>query len=156
MTNLLLETILVIGLVTSAFFAIYLKETLTSVLSLNIMFILLSLFYFSLNAPFVAIFQLALGIGTTAILLLVSDTLTKGNATTSSKKKVLGLIISLLLSIPIIFGTKSTQTFTRSSSLTFSNALWDLRSIDIIAQGIVVLTVALGVAFLLNEERRRS
>ena len=69
-----LETALAIGLVTSAVFAIYLKETVASVLSLGSMLILLSLLYFSLNAPFAAIFQLALGIGTVAVFLLAGDT----------------------------------------------------------------------------------
>ncbi len=154
---MLLETGLAIGLVISAFFAIYLKETVASVLSLSSMLILLSLLYFSLNAPFAAIFQLALGIGTSAVFLLSGDTLTKkSDAVTSSKQKLLGLVASLLLSIPVILGTEATKTFTRTVSLTLSNALWELRSIDIIAQGLVILTVALGVAFLLREERRRS
>lgn len=152
-----LETVLAIGLVTSAFFAIYLKETVASVLSLCSMFILLSLLYFSLNAPFAAIFQLALGTGTAAIFLLAGDTLTKkSDAKTSLKKKVLGLFASILLSIPVIIGTEATKSLTRTLNLTISDALWDLRSIDVLAQGIVVLTVALGVAFLLREERRRS
>ena len=153
---MLLETGLAIGLVFSAFFAIYLKETVASVLSLSSMLILLSLLYFSLNATFAAIFQLALGIGTVAIFLLAGDTLTKkSEATTSSKQTLLGLIASLLLSIPVILGTEATATSARTVSLTLSNALWELRSIDVIAQGLVILTVALGVAFLLKVERRR-
>jgi len=152
-----LETALAIGLVTSAVFAIFLKETVSSVLSLCTMMILLSLLYFNLNAPFVAIFQLALGIGTAAVFLLAGDTLTKkSDEKTSIKKKVLGLIASFLLSIPVIIGTEATKTFTRSVSLSLSITLWDLRAIDVLAQGIVVLTVALGVMFLLKEERRRK
>jgi len=152
-----LEAVLAIGLVTSAVFAIYLKETVASVLSLSSMLVLLSLLYFSLNAPFAAIFQLALGIGTAAVFLLAGDTLTKkSDAKISLKKKVLGLIASILLSIPVIIGTEATKTFTRSLNLSLSSALWDLRAIDVLAQGLVVLTVALGVVFLLKEERRRS
>ena len=152
-----LETALVIGLVTSAVFAIYLKETVASVLSLGSMLVLLSLLYFSLNAPFAAIFQLALGIGTVAIFLLAGDTLTKkSDEKTSSKTKILGLFAAVILSIPVIVGTVATQTLTREINLSLSSALWDLRAIDVLAQGIVVLTVALGVVFLLKEERRRS
>jgi len=152
-----LETALAIGLVTSAVFAIYLKETVASVLSLGSMLVLLSLLYFSLNAPFAAIFQLALGIGTVAIFLLAGDTLTKkSDEKTSSKTKILGLFAAVILSIPVIVGTVATQTLTREINLSLSSALWDLRAIDVLAQGIVVLTVALGVVFLLKEERRRS
>jgi multisubunit Na+/H+ antiporter MnhB subunit len=152
-----LETILAIGLVTSAFFAIYLKETVSSVLSLSSMFILLSLLYFNLNAPFAAIFQLALGTGTAAIFLLAGDTLTKkSDAKLSLKNKVLGLIASLILSIPVVIGTVATETLTRTFNLTLSGALWELRAIDVLAQGIVVLTAALGVVLLLKEERRQK
>jgi multisubunit Na+/H+ antiporter MnhB subunit len=152
-----LETALAIGLVTSAVFAIYLKETVASVLSLGSMLVLLSLLYFSLNAPFAAIFQLALGIGSVAIFLLAGDTLTKkSDEKTSSKTKILGLFAAVILSIPVIVGTVATQTLTREINLSLSSALWDLRAIDVLAQGIVVLTVALGVVFLLKEERRRS
>ena len=152
-----LETALAIGLVTSAVFAIYLKETVASVLSLGSMLVLLSLLYFSLNAPFAAIFQLALGIGTVAVFLLAGDTLTKkSDEKTSSKTKILGLFAAVILSIPVIVGTVATQTLTREINLSLSSALWDLRAIDVLAQGIVVLTVALGVVFLLKEERRRS
>jgi NADH:ubiquinone oxidoreductase subunit 6 (subunit J) len=152
---MLFETGLAVGLVFSAFFAMYLKETVASVLSLSSMLILLSLLYFSLNAPFAAVFQLALGIGTAAIFLLAGDTLTKkSNAITSSKQKVLAIIASLLLSIPVILGTETTETFPRTVSLTLSKALWELRSIDVIAQGLVILAVAIGVALLLREEGR--
>jgi len=151
------ETVLAIGMVTSAVFAIYLKETVSSVLSLSTMMILLSMLYFSLNAPFAAIFQLALGTGTAAIFLLAGDTLTKkSDAKTSTKTKFVGLIASAILSVPVIVGTVATQTVTRSFDLSLSSALWDLRAIDVLAQGLVVLTAALGVVILLKEERRQK
>ncbi len=152
-----LETVLAIGMVTSAVFAIYLKETVASVLSLSTMMILLSLLYFNLNSPFAAIFQLALGTGTAAIFLLAGDSLTKKrDAKTSTKTKFVGLIVSAILSIPVIVGSVATQTVTQSFDLSLSSALWDLRAIDVLAQGLVVLTAALGVVFLLKEERRRK
>jgi len=154
---MLLETVLVVGLVASAFFAIYLEETVYAVLSLATMLIVLSTFYFSLNAPFAAIFQLAIGTGTVAIFFLAGETLTtKSDTTTSLKKKLLGLVASILLSIPCIIGTEQTKTFARSTSFSTSTALWELRAIDAIAQGLVILTIALGIVFLLKEERRRS
>jgi multisubunit Na+/H+ antiporter MnhB subunit len=97
-----------------------------------------------------------LGIGTSAIFLLAGDVLTKkSDAKTSSKQILLGVIASILVSIPVLLGTEVTETFTRTVNVSLSNALWELRSIDIIAQGLVILTVAIGVAFLLREERRR-
>ncbi len=152
-----LETVLAIGMVTSAVFAIYLKETVASVLSLSTMMILLSLLYFNLNSPFAAIFQLALGTGTTSIFLLAGDTLTKKSAEkTSSKTMLLGLVASAILSVPIVVGTVATQSFIGTLDISLSSALWDLRAIDVLAQGLVILTAALGVVLLLKEELRRK
>jgi multisubunit Na+/H+ antiporter MnhB subunit len=154
---MLLETILAIGMVISAVFAIYLKETVSSVLSLSTMMILLSLLYFNMNAPFAAIFQLALGAGTSAIFLLAGDSLTKrSNEKTSKKTLLVGLVVSAFLSVPLIVGTVVPQSFTQAAEFSLSTALWDLRAIDVLAQGLVVLTAALGVVLLLKEERRRK
>jgi multisubunit Na+/H+ antiporter MnhB subunit len=152
-----LETILAIGMVTSAVFAIYLKETVASVLSLCAMMILLSLLYFNLNAPFAAVFQLALGTGTAAIFLLAGDTLTKKSGEkTSTKTMLVGLVASAILSVPVVVGAVATQSFSGTLDLSLSSALWDLRAIDVLAQGLVILTAALGVVLLLKEERRRK
>lgn len=151
------ETILAIGMVTSAVFAIFLKETVSSVLSLSTMMILLAFLYFSLDAPFVAIFQLALGTGTAAIFLLAGDTLTKNNTEkTSIKTFLMALVASAFLCVPIIIANVTPQIFVQSVELELSVALWDLRAMDILAQGLVVLTAAIGVVLFLNEHRRRK
>jgi multisubunit Na+/H+ antiporter MnhB subunit len=155
--NVWLETVLAICMVTSAVFAIYLKETVASVLSLCAMMILLSLLYFNLNAPFAAVFQLALGTGTAAIFLLAGDTLTKKSGEkTSTRTMLVGLVASVILSVPVVVGTVATQSFTQSVDLSLSSALWELRAIDVLAQGLVILTAALGVVLLLREERRQK
>jgi multisubunit Na+/H+ antiporter MnhB subunit len=151
------ETVLAIGMITSAVFAIYFKETVSSVLSLSTMMLLLSLLYFNLNSPFAAIFQLALGAGTAAIFLLAGDSLTKKNdAKTSTKTKFAAIIASAILSIPVIVGTVITQTITSSVDFSLSTALWELRAVDVLAQGLVVLVAALGVAILLKDKQRRK
>ena len=151
------ETVLAIGMVISAVFAIYLKETVSSVLSLSTMMILLSLLYFNMNAPFAALFQLALGAGTSAIFLLAGDTLTKkSEEKTSTKTLLVGLVASAFLSVPVIIGSVAIQTFTGSAEFSLSSALWELRAVDVLAQGLVILTAAIGVVLLLKEERRRK
>jgi multisubunit Na+/H+ antiporter MnhB subunit len=152
-----IEMALAIGMVASAVFAIFLKETVSSVLSLSTMMLLLSILYFTLDAPFAAIFQLALGAGTAAIFLLAGDTLTKKSEDKTSTKTVLvGLVASAILSVPVIVGAVAPQSFTQSVEVSLSSALWDLRAVDVLAQGLVILTAALGVALLLKEERRRK
>ncbi|MDH5267434.1 MAG: NADH-quinone oxidoreductase subunit J [Candidatus Bathyarchaeota archaeon] len=148
------EIILTVGLVTSAFFAVYLEEPVYAVVSLALMNIILSLFYFSLNAPFAAVFQLAIGIGTVAVLLLTGEMFTRKTYTAKTiRKKLLGLVASVLLSIPSILSVGAMTTTTRSSNFSISTALWDLRFIDVIAQGLVVLTIALGIAMILRKKR---
>jgi multisubunit Na+/H+ antiporter MnhB subunit len=149
------ETVLAIGMVTSAVFALYLKETVASILSLSTMLILLSILYFDLGAPFAAIFQLALGTGTAAIFLLAGDTLTKRNdARTSQRTQILAFIASVILCIPIIIGNVATEFLGSSLDLSISNILWQLREVDVLAQGLVVLAAAIGVAIILKEEWR--
>jgi multisubunit Na+/H+ antiporter MnhB subunit len=151
------ETILAIGMVTSAVLAIFLKETVSSVLSLSTMMILLAFLYFNLGAPFAAIFQLALGTGTAAIFLLAGDTLTKNrNEKTSTKTLLVALVASAFLSVPIIVVNLTPQIFAQSAEVELSVALWDLRTMDILAQGLVVLTAAIGVVLFLNDRRRRK
>lgn len=151
-----IEAALAVGLVVSAVFAIFLKETVASVLSLCAMMIMLSLLYFSLDAPFAAIFQLALGTGTAAIFLLAGDTLTKkSNEKTSSKTILIGLVASALLLVPVFVASVMPEPLSSSASVSLSNALWDLRAVDVLAQGLVILTAALGVVLLLREERRK-
>jgi NADH:ubiquinone oxidoreductase subunit 6 (subunit J) len=151
------ETILAVGMVTSAIFAIFLKETVSSVLSLSTMMILLAFLYFSLGAQFAAIFQLALGTGTAAIFLLAGDTLTKNNnEKTSTKTLLMALVASAFLCVPIIVVNVTPQIFTQAAEFELSAVLWDLRAIDILAQGLVVLTAAIGVVLFLNEHRRRK
>jgi multisubunit Na+/H+ antiporter MnhB subunit len=121
------------------------------------MMILLAFIYFSLDAPFAAIFQLALGTGTAAIFLLAGDTLTKNNnEKTSTKTLLMALVASAFLCVPIIIANVTPQIFAQSVELELSVALWNLRAMDILAQGLVVLTAAIGVVLFLNEHRRRK
>ena len=154
---MLFETILAIGMIVSAVMAIYLKETVASVLSLSTLMLLLSLLYFNLNAPLAAIFQLALGAGTAAIFLLAGDTLTTDReATTSLKTKFLAVIASVVLCVPMLIGTIETDSFIQTMEISLSETIWELRAIDVLAQGLVVLTAAIGVIILLREERRKK
>jgi len=142
---MLFETIIAIGMIVSAVLAIYLKETIASVLSLSTLMLLLALLYFNLNAPLAAIF------------LLAGDTLTtKRDETTPMKTKFLAIVASAVLCIPMLVGTVETGSVIESMEISLSQTIWDLRAIDVLAQGLVVLTAAIGVILLLREDRRRK
>jgi len=146
--------LLVVGLVVSAFLAVYLDEAIHAVLSLAVMNVILSVFYFSLNTPFAAVFQLTMGIGTVAVLFLAAEMLTTKVGAQTLRHRLLGLIIGVLLSVPSILAVGHEITVISPYQFQFSTALWELRAIDVIAQGLVILTVAIGIAIILKEKRR--
>ncbi|MDH5713014.1 MAG: hypothetical protein OEY83_03640 [Candidatus Bathyarchaeota archaeon] len=154
---MMLDVLLVVGLVVSAFFAVYLDEAIYAVLSLAVMNVILSVFYFSLDTPFAAVFQLTMGIGTVAVLFLAGEMLTtKVSNAQTLRQRLLGLMVGVLLSVPSILAVGHKITVTPSFRFPFSTALWELRAIDVMAQGLVILTVALGIAMVLREKRRET
>jgi hypothetical protein len=40
------------------------------------------------------------------------------------------------------------------SGISFGEALWDMRAVDVVLQGFVIMTVALGVVIVLHEKRK--
>jgi len=43
-----------------------------------------------------------------------------------------------------------------NSNIDFGTALWDLRGLDVLFQAIVILTIALGIAIVLFEKKRKG
>ncbi|MFB3887984.1 MAG: NADH-quinone oxidoreductase subunit J [Candidatus Bathyarchaeia archaeon] len=144
------------GLVISACLAIFLDEAVYSVAALSGTFILAALLYALSGAPYVAIFQFAVGIGTLSILFLSGEMLSeKPEKKTKPIVAVSVVVLGVVLSLPAIFLSISSPN---SSALgaPFGEALWDLRAVDVVLQGLVILTVALGVAIVLYERKRNG
>ncbi len=149
--------LLAIGLVVSAFLAVHLDDAVYSVVSLAGTLILMAILYSLSDATFVAVFQLAIAVGTLAVLFLSSEMLSeKQDGQKSSKNVLLSLAAALLLSIPSIFISIGTVPAIVSSNISFPEALWSFRSIDVILQGLVIMTVALGIAIVLQEKKERG
>lgn len=145
---------LAVGLVVSAFLAVYLDDAVYSVTSLAGTFILVAILYSLNDATFVAVFQLAIGVGTLAVLFLSSEMLSeKQGEREPSKSTFLAIVVALLLSIPSIFLSVGTIPTHVSSRVSFPEALWNLRAVDVVLQGLVMMTVALGVAVVLYEKK---
>jgi NADH:ubiquinone oxidoreductase subunit 6 (subunit J) len=145
--------IISVGLVISACLAIFLEEAVYSVVALAAMFFLTSILYALSGAVFVAVFHFAVGAGTLAILFLSGEMLSEKPAK-ASQKTLLGLVaVGVLLSLPAVFLSISSQTVV-FSGISFEEALWDLRAVDVVLQGFVIMTVALGIAIILHEKRR--
>ncbi|MEM3597301.1 MAG: NADH-quinone oxidoreductase subunit J [Candidatus Bathyarchaeia archaeon] len=144
--------LLAVGLIVSACLAIYLDEAAYSVASLACMFVLMAVLYALNDAVFVAIFQLAVGAGTLAVLFLAGEMLSEKPEKEKSLKKIFPVaLLAAALSLPSIFLSLAVTPANVSPSFSFADALWNLRAIDVILQGLVIMTVALGIAIVLHE-----
>jgi NADH:ubiquinone oxidoreductase subunit 6 (subunit J) len=141
------------GLIISACLAIFLDEAVYSVAALAGAFFFTALLYVLSGALFVAIFQFAVGVGTLAILFLSGEMLSeKPTKKTSLKSTLTVLVAGALLSLPAIFLSVSGSTGI-STEVSFGEALWNLRALDVVLQGLVIMTVALGIAIVLYEKK---
>ena len=141
------------GLVITACLAIFLDEAIYSVVALAGTFLFTSLLYALNGSVFVAVFQFAVGAGTLAVLFLSGEMLSEAPLKKTQPKNFLIVIVAgALLSLPPIllsFATPATEV----SGVTFGEALWTLRAGDVVLQGLVIMTVALGIAIILYEKR---
>jgi len=145
-----------IGLLISACLAIFLDEAVYSVAALAATFVMTALLYALSGAVFVAVFQFAMAIGTVAILFLSGEMLSEKSlkkTTPALSAAVVGL--GVVLALPALFFSISTpNNFT--ADISFGDSLWNLRAFDVVLQGIVILTVALGIAIILYNKKRKN
>jgi NADH:ubiquinone oxidoreductase subunit 6 (subunit J) len=142
------------GLIISACLAIFLDEAVYSVAALAGAFFFTALLYALSGAPFVAIFQFAVGVGTLAILFLSGEMLSEKPTKKTSRKSTLTVLVAgAVLSLPAIFLSVTGPTGI-STEVSFGEALWNLRALDVVLQGLVIMTVALGIAIVLYERKK--
>jgi NADH:ubiquinone oxidoreductase subunit 6 (subunit J) len=145
--------ILSVGLIISACLAIFLDEAVYSVAALAGTLFLTSLLYAFSDSLFAAVFQFAVGAGTLAILFLSGEMLSETPTKTSQKTLMLITVAGVLLSLPAIFLSIS-EIPAALSGISFGEALWNLRAVDVVLQGFVIMVVALGIAVVLHEKRK--
>jgi hypothetical protein len=58
--------------------------------------------------------------------------------------------------LPAMFLQISPSTTATYTDVPFGDALWNLRSVDVVLQGLVVMTVALGIAIVLYQKKRSA
>jgi NADH:ubiquinone oxidoreductase subunit 6 (subunit J) len=145
-----------VGLLISACLAILLDEAVYSVAALAGTFLLTSALFAFDGAIFAAIFQFAIGIGTVAILFLEGETLSERSlGKVKLSAPILAVAVGIILSLPAIFFTISSPNNV-SAEIGFTAALWDLRALDVVLQGLVILTLAIGIAIVLYERKKKS
>jgi NADH:ubiquinone oxidoreductase subunit 6 (subunit J) len=147
--------ILAVGLIVSAVLALFLDEVLYSVAALAVTFSFTAIIYVLSGAIFAGIFQFAVSIGTLAILFLSGEMLGEKSTRKASPARTGGLVgAGVLLSLPAIFLSVSGVSPV-GADVEFGDALWNLRGLDVLLQAIVILTVALGIAIVLFERRKK-
>jgi NADH:ubiquinone oxidoreductase subunit 6 (subunit J) len=145
--------VLSVGLIISACLALFLDEAVYSVASLSGTFLFTSLIYAQSGAVFAGVFLFAVGVGILAVLFLSGEMLSDKPKKKTSVKKTAGLVgLGGVFSLPAIFLSISGATSTESD-VSFGDALWNLRGFDVVLQGLVILTIALGIAIVLYEKR---
>ncbi|MGE5575447.1 MAG: NADH-quinone oxidoreductase subunit J [Ignavibacteria bacterium] len=146
--------ILAVGLIISAVLALFLDEVVYSVAALAGTFFFVAFIYGLNGAPYAAIFQFAVGVGTLAILFLSGEMLGDKPAKKTSLKRSGVLVgIGAVLSLPAIFISVSGST-TTIPDVSIGDALWNVRGLDVVLQAIVILTIALGIVIVLYEKRK--
>jgi len=138
-------------LVVSAFLALHVDETIYAIIFFGATLTLLSGLYFFMNAPFAAVFQIVIAVGALAVFFLAGEMLTsKKGSPQKMKDKIIGLLIaSILAAIPII-SDLHIEIFSKPYGLSFASALWRFRALDVIAQSVIILILALGIAMVLR------
>lgn len=148
--------ILAVGLIISAVLALFLDEVVYSVAALAGTFLFTALIYYLNGAPFAAIFQFVVGIGTLAVLFLSGEMLGEKSTKKASPARVGGLVgAGVVFSLPAIFLSVS-GTPSSNANVSFGDALWNLRGVDVVLQAIVILTVALGIAIVMYEKKKKG
>jgi NADH:ubiquinone oxidoreductase subunit 6 (subunit J) len=148
--------ILAVGLIISAVLALFLDEVIYSVAALAGTFLFTALIYVENGAVFAAVFQFAVGVGTLAILFLSGEMLGDKPKKKISPKRTGALVgVGAVLSLPAIFLNVTGSTLT-NSNLDFGDALWNVRGLDVVLQALVILTVALGIAIVLYEKKKKG
>ncbi len=147
--------LIAVGLVVSACLAIYLDEAVYSVAALAGILTLMAVIYALNGAIFVALFQFAVSIGTLSVLFLSAEMLSeKPEKKVTAWKILLVMIAGVLLSVPAVFLSVTTSPAYVSSDVSFAEALWNLRAIDVVLQGLVMVTVAIGAAIILHGRKK--
>jgi NADH:ubiquinone oxidoreductase subunit 6 (subunit J) len=145
-----------VGLIISACLAIFFDEAVYSVAALAGTFMLTALLYALSGAYFVAIFQFAVGIGTLSILFLSGEMLSEKPLTkTKLSSSVAVAVLGGILALPAIFFS-FTSSSAVANSVSFGDALWNLDAVDVVLQGLVILTVAMGITVVLHQRKKKN
>jgi NADH:ubiquinone oxidoreductase subunit 6 (subunit J) len=142
------------GLIISACLAIFIDEAVYSVAALASTFILTALLYALSGAVYAAVFQFAVAVGTLSILFLSGEMLSEKVTTKTKSASFIGVgVLGACLSLPAFFITISPSNLI-SNDVSFGDAIWNFSAVDAVLQGLVILTLAMGIGIVLHQRKK--
>ncbi|MEM3382880.1 MAG: NADH-quinone oxidoreductase subunit J [Nitrososphaerales archaeon] len=148
-----------VTLIILAFLVVEVKDLLRALALFIMMSSVLSVIFYILGAPYIAVFQLAIYAGAIAVLFLATLHTTKGRIMGKNLSLTLNLILAFLLlfmilafSINIIDAlnlVNPPQNYPLEEKPFF---LWTYRSLDIIIQGFLLLATVTAVGAILRKK----
>lgn len=148
-----------IALIILAFLVIEVKDLLRALALFIIMSSLLSVIFYILGAPYIAVFQLAIYAGAIAVLFLATLHTTKGRVMGKNLSLATNLLLaSLLFIIVLAFSINIIDAFNIANppqSYPLEEKpffLWTYRSFDIIVQGFLLLATVTAVVAILRKK----
>ncbi|MEM2044847.1 MAG: hypothetical protein QXO20_01545 [Candidatus Bathyarchaeia archaeon] len=145
------------GLLASACLAVYFDEPIYAVASTALYFLFASLLYALNGALFAAIFIIAIGAGSVSVLFLAGEMLGERGNKQGNKLSLRGILLTILVAFLLVLPPSlisiSYMTSTLFPTLPFEVILWNLRAIDVLLHGLLILSIAVGIAIILYERR---
>ncbi|MGQ9718281.1 MAG: NADH-quinone oxidoreductase subunit J [Nitrososphaerales archaeon] len=146
-------------LIILAFLVIEVKDLLRALAIFIIMSSVLSVIFYILSAPFIAVFQLAIYAGAIAVLFLATLHTTKGRVLSEKLNLTIGLLlVGMLLVMVLVFSVNLIDAFrvvTPPQGYPLEEApffLWTYRGFDIIVQGFLLLATVTAVTAILRKK----
>jgi NADH:ubiquinone oxidoreductase subunit 6 (subunit J) len=159
MADYLIHISFLVILITLAFLVIEVKDLLRALALFILMSSVLSVIFYILGAPFIAVFQLAIYAGAIAVLFLATLHTTKGRVMSENLSLAISLLLaSLLLIIVLFFSINITDTLNVVNppqgypleEVPFF--IWTYRGFDIIIQGFLLLATVTAVVAILRKK----
>lgn len=144
---------LLLGAGACAISAIHTTRLLSAVLSLAGLSVLLSLLFFWMDAPVIAVVELSVGAGLVTVLLALSISLTGDThiGHTPGLPRWLALLLSAMLTLALGGGMLGIPPVTEpANDVTVSRVFWEQRSADVLLQSALIFVALLTVTAVLT------
>jgi len=149
-----LTTAALVVTVLAGLVAVAARDFLLSILSLSGASVALAVYFYLAGAPIAAVFEAVVAAGLVTVLFLFVISLTETDAAeriSGAKLPVVGLALGLLLGVGIAVWTLLDPAAASGTDVAFAEALWSVRSIDLLAVTVLVFVGVLAVVRLTAE-----